>query len=114
MDYHAVCSMDCKISELTVGSPRAAAACNSRIAREVRDTSQNVSLHPLITTCSPLQELTQREEKQGVRKKDSILPVLADVAGVICDTYRQQNEKVCYNKAILSVLIKKISFDHNI
>jgi hypothetical protein len=71
MDYHAVWSMDCRISETVVSRAAAdtigtttsmtstGAACNSRIAKEGRDTSQNVSLHPL---CSPLQELTQAKD----------------------------------------------------
>jgi hypothetical protein len=55
----------------TIGTPTSmtstSAVCNSRIAKEGRDTFQNVYLHPLFTICSPLQELTQagdhREKK---------------------------------------------------
>ncbi len=42
-----------------------AAACNSRCAREGRDTSQSVCLHPLITIClpSPRANTGKREKK---------------------------------------------------
>jgi hypothetical protein len=74
MDYHAVWSMDCRISRAaadTIGTTTSitstAAACNSRSTGEGRDASKNACLHPLINICSPLQELTQpidhREKK---------------------------------------------------